>query len=178
MDEVVQQALAGDEAAFARLIERHTPGLYHFCRRLGLSNHDAEDVVQETFIKAHGARSRFDPRYAFSTWLFTIGRRLAYSFHRRRQARPEVTTEHPPEPVAPQPAEPEAAAAGLWDQARARLTRREFEALWLRYDQDLSVREIARALEISEVHARVLLHRARSRLAENLQPATVATTGR
>jgi DNA-directed RNA polymerase specialized sigma24 family protein len=77
-------------------------------------------------------------------------------------------------------AAPEADTAGddgpgtLWRRAAKLLSPKHYEALWLRYGEDMSAREIGRVMGMSELHARVVLHRARSRLATHLNARPVA----
>ncbi len=71
-DEVVAAATAGDEAAFATLVERHRRELQLHCYRMLRSFDQAEDAVQETFLRAWRARSSFAGRSKFRTWLYCI----------------------------------------------------------------------------------------------------------
>ena len=71
-DEVVAAATAGDEAAFATLVERHRRELQVHCYRMLRSFEQAEDAVQETFLRAWRARSTFAGRSKFRTWLYCI----------------------------------------------------------------------------------------------------------
>jgi RNA polymerase sigma-70 factor (ECF subfamily) len=69
---VVDAAMAGEPTAFAALVDRHRAEIHRHCRRMLRSNEQAEDVVQETFLRAWRARQRFAGRSAFRTWLFRI----------------------------------------------------------------------------------------------------------
>ena len=78
----------GDERAFRELYRRHTPRLFLFVLRLlGGSEHDAEDVVQETWLKAAQALERFRWESSFSTWLTGIGLNVCRNLWRRRDGR-------------------------------------------------------------------------------------------
>lgn len=163
--ELAGAARSGDERAFAELVHRYAAPLCRYLVMWGLSESDAEDVVQDTFIRAFRAIDRYDRRHAFSTWLYTIARRLAINHVTRR--RPWAPLDAVAAPAGPDPgtrsverAEPGA----LWRFARDRLNERYFEVLWLHYGEDLEVGEVARVLGITRLHARVLLHRARTRL--------------
>ena len=70
--EYVALARAGDESARSRLVERHHAGCLRFARHLLGDPDDAEDAVQETFIRAFAALSRYEERDAFHAWLFQI----------------------------------------------------------------------------------------------------------
>lgn len=96
--------LRGDEAAFRALYRRHTPRLFQVVLRLmGGSEHDAEDVVQETWIRATQRLGDFRWEAAFGTWLTGIGLNVARGILRRR-GRWEGDAEEAPEAWRPPPA--------------------------------------------------------------------------
>jgi RNA polymerase sigma-70 factor (ECF subfamily) len=80
----VTLARAGDEMAFRRLVERHSRGVFQLAFRLTGSEPDAEDVVQEAFLKAFRELKRFEERSSFGTWLHRITANCAYDLLRRR----------------------------------------------------------------------------------------------
>ncbi len=169
---ILEAARAGDEDAFAALVGRFAPGLYQYFVVTGIQPHDAEDLVQETFLRVHQAFARYDERYAFSTWLYTIGRRLAINLHRRR--RPVLALQEEWHPATPEPhPEPETGIDTVWQTARERLSAKLFETLWLFYGEDKSIAEIGAIMGCTRVNAKVRLHRARNRLAAILrEPAS------
>ncbi|MHC4202712.1 MAG: RNA polymerase sigma factor [Planctomycetota bacterium] len=172
VEDLVGRARGGSDAAFEELVERFSGRLYQFLVARGARPADAEDLVQETFVRAYQALDRYDSRWSFQTWLFTIGRRCAISQHRARRKLVPL----PEEELAAAPAVDTAADDGpgtLWRRAAKLLSPRHYEALWLRYGEDMSVREIGRVMGMSELHARVVLHRARSRLAAYLSARPV-----
>jgi RNA polymerase sigma-70 factor (ECF subfamily) len=71
-EDLVQAFQAGDEAAFGVLVERHMKPTYALAYRLTGSHHDADDLAQETFIRAHRGLDRFRGEAGFSTWLGRI----------------------------------------------------------------------------------------------------------
>ena len=168
--ELVDAAQRGDEDAFGELVGLFSARLCAFFCMIGVPAGEAEDLAQETFIKAHRGLCRYDTRYAFSTWLFTIGRRLAIS--RARGAPPATIPIEDPDTVeAPvgRSSHDEDAADRIWQRAAAVLPARQHEALWLRYGEEKALAEVASIMGISGVNARVLLHRARTRLAQALR---------
>jgi RNA polymerase sigma-70 factor (ECF subfamily) len=107
-DPVVDRAVAGDEAAFTLLVERHRSELRRHCRRLLTSSERAEDAVQETLLRAWRARSTFAGRATFRTWLYRIATNSCLDEMCRDRRRPlgldTVEGADPSgEPVSPDP---------------------------------------------------------------------------
>src|SRR5947199_2301893 len=69
---VVAQVLAGDREAFRLLVDRHTRSIYSVAYRMTGNQQDAEEIVQETFLRAYKSLGRFELRSSFSTWLYRI----------------------------------------------------------------------------------------------------------
>jgi RNA polymerase sigma-70 factor (ECF subfamily) len=173
---LARQCQAGCRDAFAALVERYQDRLFSFLLQFTGNHHDAEDLAQESFLRAYQSIYRFDPACSFTTWLFTIAKRAAAS-HLRSQRRVENIAEQA-EPVAPaaDPAETagqEDEAASVWALAR-RLKPKYFQVLWCRYAEGFSVAETAQIMGLTQLHVRVLLHRARCQLAQRLQPRRLA----
>jgi len=171
-EELAREARAGSRRSFEELARRYKRRLFVYLRpRLG-SDQDAEDMVQETFLKLFRNIRNYNPAFRFSTWLYTSAGRLAISSFRGRRFVGERMRGEARD-VSPDPAErmaEDAASDNLWDAART-LGGNQFRALWLRYGEDMTVDEIARALGKSRLSVRVLLHRARMNLAKRLSPA-------
>jgi RNA polymerase sigma-70 factor (ECF subfamily) len=167
--ELVAKAQTGSVPAFAELISRFETRLFNFLLRrstaAGRSVIGTEDLTQETFVRAWQSIHRYQPRYRFSTWLFTIGARLARDAQ-RTQRRWRTHDQR-----AGQAWHEQTDAAPLWDLAEQVLTQDQHSALWLRYAEDLSIAETARVLGRTQIGTRVLLHRARTRLAEHATSA-------
>jgi RNA polymerase sigma-70 factor (ECF subfamily) len=87
-DPVVDRAVAGDDAAFTVLVERHRSELYGHCRRLLISPERAEDALQETLLRAWRARSTFAGRATFRGWLYRIATNACMDEMRRDRWRP------------------------------------------------------------------------------------------
>ncbi|MFG0258126.1 MAG: sigma-70 family RNA polymerase sigma factor, partial [Phycisphaerales bacterium JB043] len=73
---IIEQAASGDKAAAERLIKAHQGSLYAYLLRMCGRPEFAEDICQDAFVRVLSNLDRFDPRYRFSTWLFTIAKRL------------------------------------------------------------------------------------------------------
>ena len=80
---LIDRALKGDEAAFAKLYKRYYNQVYAFCSRLLRGKHDVEDAVQQVFLEAWRSMGRFEGRSLFSTWLTKIAIHTCLSFHRK-----------------------------------------------------------------------------------------------
>ncbi|MCA9494253.1 MAG: sigma-70 family RNA polymerase sigma factor [Myxococcales bacterium] len=77
----------GDESARSWLVERWTPPVWRFCRRMLMNDEDAGDAAQETLVKVLRNLDRYDPDRSFSTWVFGIARNTCIDEHRRRRRR-------------------------------------------------------------------------------------------
>lgn len=77
----------GNQEAVSELVRRQSPRLYRFIQRYHPDRDDADDLLQETWIRALANLDRFDPNRRFSTWLFQIALNLCRDFARRDQAR-------------------------------------------------------------------------------------------
>ena len=101
---LAEQVLAGDEGAFRQLYRRHTPRLHQLALRLlGGNDADAEDVVQDTWIKAVEKLDTFRWESAFGTWLHAIALNVTRESARRRGRRQETALPEDQEPEAPAP---------------------------------------------------------------------------
>jgi RNA polymerase sigma-70 factor (ECF subfamily) len=169
-DELAVRAQAGCQESFEQLVDQYHQQIYHFLYQMTRNAHDAEDLTQETFIRACNHVGKYNPSYRFSTWLFTIARNCAMT-HFRKQKRVEKTfVAEWEESQIEASVEPEDDGAGesLWAAAR-QLKPKQFEALWLRYHEGFSMQEIAGIMSSNVVSVKVNLHRARSALAAKLE---------
>lgn len=161
-------AQRGDQASFDELARRVDGPLRAFLRQRVADAADADDLAQETLIRAYEKLDLYDPQRPFTTWLYTIGKRLAVNRRDadRRRERLAVAAGGSGEvrTVAHEPAD-------LWQRARRVLPDEQYRALWLRYVQGFSIAEIAGELGRSSVSTRVLLHRARKRLVLEVEPS-------
>ena len=171
-EELARRSQQGCQASFAELVARFGKRLFRFLRYKMNNVQDAEDLVQDTFVKAYQNIHRYQDSWKFSTWLFTIAVRLANSHFRRSRSfrmvgQIESDCLEPGQMVAEQETR-----QGLWALARD-LSGNQYQALWLKYGQDMSIKEIALVLRKSQVNVKVLLYRARVNLAKRLQKVTV-----
>jgi len=163
---LVARVRAGDEAAFATIVAEHTPGLMAHARRMVGGHHDAEDIVQDAFVRAHRALLADDREISLAGWLHTIVRNRALD--RLRQARPRASFDDATRLCPADPAgEPEHALArreelGELVVGLRALPERQRAALVLHELEGVPHAAIARRLGVSEAGSKTLLHRARA----------------
>ncbi len=171
-EDLARQCQSGELAAFEVLVRRYENRIYSFIYQSCGHDTDAREATQDTFVRAFEAIGRFDPRRTFASWLFAIARRKGIDCFR---ARIPGDSEDMPEGLdSADPAELAASreeARNLWQRARERLPHGQFQALWLRYAEDMDIAQIAAVLGKTQTHIKVLLFRARQTLAEEFVPA-------
>jgi RNA polymerase sigma-70 factor (ECF subfamily) len=176
-EELAIRAEAGSRDSYDLLVKRYTEPLLAFLTQRVHNRHDAEDLVQDTFIRAHDKLHLFNAQYSFKTWLFTIAARLSYSHHRKSYDVPfdnvESVDEKDPATIIAQQED----IVNLWDLARRTLPSLQADALWLRYGEGLLIKEIAARMGRSQVYVKVLLHRGRSTLVSVLGSVENMKTG-
>ena len=83
--ELVKQALDGDQKAYRILFENHKQAIYHIIVKIVRNNEEAQDLVQETFIKAFSSLKSYNPTYRFTTWLYKIAANSSIDHIRKRK---------------------------------------------------------------------------------------------
>jgi RNA polymerase sigma-70 factor (ECF subfamily) len=163
-EELAQRSQAGCLESFEQLVRRYGKQIFNFLRQFTHNPHDAEDLTQETFVKAYRSLPRYTPSLAFTPWLFVIARRTAASHFRSAGQFEELPVDREAAEETPATAlEQSDEQKSLWKLVRT-LKPKQAEALWLRYAEGFSVAETARIMRTNQVHVKVLLHRARSNL--------------
>ena len=168
-EELALQCQKGCRESFEQLVRRFERRVLRFLDTMVNNRQDAEDLAQDTFVKAYKSIHRFNPEYKFAPWLFTIAKRTAMNHH--RDSRPTLALYLDQEADEQSPAaalEQKERAEGLWDKAKRCLKPSQYRALRLRYGEELSIAETAAAMQTKEIRVRVLLHRARKQLAKHL----------
>lgn len=177
-EQLAVRAADGCLASFSELVHQFHGRLYNFLLRRVASASEAEDLTQEAFVRAWERIKSYNPQWRFSTWLFTIGSRLAVSRHRSiSRAKPHIkrmAEERPKfhEEDADQRLSNREQFDQLWLVAEEKLNHEQRTALWLRYAEGLSIGEIATILSRSQVGVRVLLFRVRQTLIQHLAPTS------
>lgn len=166
---LARRVQAGDEAAFGELLTRYRKPVLNFVYRLLGDAGDAEDVAQDTFVRAYRHLADYDPRRQFSTWLFAIARHAALDRLRYRQRHPTAPLETAPEPSA---VSGDVDARDLGRQiaaAIATLPEDQRTAIVLAAYHGLSHAEIAGLMRCSEKSVESRLYRAKQTLREKLR---------
>ncbi len=168
----IRAAQDGDRSAFARLIERYWDRLYRWLYRMTRDRHLAEDLTQETFLKALAAVKTFRAGSNFRAWVFKIGHN---NFVNQKRADRRTKHQLPEEAAAPEIGSVEATtenreALEAVARAVAELPADFRAALTLRVEEGLSFREVARILNTTEETARWRVFKARQKLMKVLAP--------
>jgi RNA polymerase sigma-70 factor, ECF subfamily len=179
---VVARVKAGDHDAFRHLVERHSRSVFRLAYRLTGHEQDAEDVVQETFLRAFREIRRFEARSSFATWLYRITVNCSHDLLRQRPrggTRPSL--DDPDTRVADELADASAAADPLRELTSRRIDERvqaamsglsgqERSAFVMRHYEGLSIEEIGGVLNLKASAAKHSVFRAVQKLRRSLEP--------
>lgn len=165
---LVEASLAGDRAAFGRLIEKYKKPLYNVTYKITGSLDDAMDATQTAFLSAYENLDRFDSRQRFFSWIYRIAVNQAIDLVKRRRegALPEIL---PDRSDAGPEAQYESAETARWIQrAILSLTEEQRVVIVLRHYLDLSYQEMAELIDIPTKTVKSRLYSARQKLRELL----------
>ena len=167
---LVRATLAGDERAFARLVNRYLRKAMAVAVEYLGTQEDAEDAVQDTFRRVVGALPRFDPSRPFEPWFFTILRNTARNAakHRGIRSHEELGPEHQSEAAGPLELSGRAEVRKSLTEAIGKLPAMQQRCVRLCLVEGLSNTEAAAALGLAESTVRVHVFRARQTLQELL----------
>jgi len=175
-EQLVEASLRGVDSAFAELVGRYQERLLRFLLTRAACRADAEDAMQDAFISAYRYLASFDPRWRFSTWIYRIAlRNLA------RQRNPAQTVSEDSLIAEDDPLRDcieQSERENVWLAAKRLLSDEAYSAMWLRYVEDMSVKEISRALDKSLSWTKVTLLRGRRKLASELAEPVPASKQR
>ena len=167
---VIHQVLSGDVEAFARLVDRH----YERCARIAVrilgNREDAEEAIQDAFLRAFKALGDYEEREQFSAWLTRILVNQCRTVLARSRKRDLIFPDL--DPVAFDFAVDANVAEGIWpelERALAQLPAEQREAIVLKYADDLTYEEMARVTGAGESALKMRIQRAFARLRAILQ---------
>ncbi len=155
--------------SFESLVGQFEKPLYHFLLTKTRNHHQAQDLLQDTFLITYRKLDRFNPSYPFSSWIYTIANRLAISHYRKQKTLLEEV-EFAIETTACNEVMEQECARSLWAYAKRLLTKNHFTALRLFYTEGMTIDQVAAAMNRNPNSVKVWLHRARKRLAQELNP--------
>jgi len=166
--ELMGQVAAGSETAFVELVHRHQNHLLNFFARMGVYN-DAEDLVQETFVRLHRSRDRYRPTARFTTYLYVLARHVWADRGRQLGRRERLRAGLKVEAEIAGEGRPVRMAAGLdVQEALAKLSPKLREVVVLNVYQGLRYQDIAEVLGIPLGTVKSRLHLALAALRESL----------
>jgi RNA polymerase sigma-70 factor (ECF subfamily) len=171
----------GDEAAFAKLVEKHQRAVLGTIAKMTNQSPDTEDTAQQVFIKLWKSAKRYQPSAKFTTFLFTITRNLVFNATRKKSRRKEhslneqedewhQTIEDQNTQSRPDKSIAQAELREIIDQAISSLPEKQRLAVVLRRYEKMPYEEIADVLELSVSAVKSQLFRARAALRESLEP--------
>ena len=177
----VERARSGDADAFRVLVERHSRSLFRLAYRMTCNESDAEDVVQETFLRAFRQLSKFDERASFGTWLYRIATNYSLDLVRsrnRRQERQQPVEDGAEDPLlavaSTNPAPDRLALSGEVREhvaaAMDDLSAAERTAFVLRHFEGMGIDEVSRVLNCQPGAAKHSVFRAVQKLRRALEP--------
>src|SRR5271165_3370016 len=181
---LVTRARAGDGDAFRVLVERHSRSLFRLAFRMTGNEQDAEDVVQESLLRAYRQLAKFDERASFGTWLYRIATNCSLDLMRSRKrrseqlARPDEDGREPEDQMAALPsASPTPECQALSVEVRERLAEAmqelsptERTAFVLRHFEGMRMEEVGRVLDCQPGAAKHSVFRAVQKLRRALEP--------
>jgi RNA polymerase sigma-70 factor (ECF subfamily) len=173
----LERAREGDAEAFRMLVEQYSHKVFRLGYRLTGNEQDAEDVVQEAFLRAYRQLDKYESRAQFSSWLYRIASNYAIDLLRRRRRWGESGLDQHEEHSPLTSIEPGAdrrlfgvEVQQRIDKAMFRLTAKERVAFTLRHYEGLSIKEISRVLSTRENTTKNHIFRAVRKLRQALEP--------
>lgn len=176
---ILARARQGDDEAFQVLVERHSRSVFRLAFRLTGNEQDAEDVVQESFLRAYRQLGRFEARANFGTWIYRITANCSVDLIRARQSRRDQSRGEPIDDAGPALADdlpgPDRLAASAEIERRVAaamngLSPLERAAFALRHYEGRSIDEIGRTLGLRTSAAKHSVFRAVKKLRVALAP--------
>ncbi|MBD2844081.1 RNA polymerase sigma factor SigW [Paenibacillus sp. IB182496] len=178
---LARMALKGDQQAFAEIVGLYQDKLYHMAYRMLGNRQEAEDVVQDTFLRVHKNLERYDQSMKFSTWIYRIATNL--SIDRLRKRRPGYSldaesSEHegldgysmlPSDDRTPESEALLSETQRTVHQAMATLPPKYKSVMVLRYLHELSLQEVGEVLDMPVTTVKTRLHRGRDFLRKKLE---------
>ncbi|MBN1480354.1 sigma-70 family RNA polymerase sigma factor [candidate division KSB1 bacterium] len=181
ISQLIERALGGEQKAYTDIVERFHEQIYHFIYRMVKDRAQAEDLTQETFIKAFRALASFNSDYAFSTWLYKIAANNCIDYFRKKKLATtsldspikakdgELHRDFPDHEQGPESELISKEQTNRIQVAIDSLPAKYKEAIILRHRHDQSYEEIAKKLNIPLGTVKVRIFRAREMLKAHMK---------
>ncbi|NGZ77802.1 RNA polymerase sigma factor SigW [Saccharibacillus alkalitolerans] len=178
---LVKLALKGDQRAFAEIVDLYKDRIFHLAYRMLSNRHEAEDVVQETFLRVYRNLDRYDPGQKFSTWIYRIGTNLSIDRLRKRKPTYSLDAEIgdqdgadgyaliPSDNRTPETEYMISETRTTIHEAIDGLPPKYKTVMILRYLQELSLQEISDVLDMPVTTIKTRVHRGREFLRKKLE---------
>ena len=178
---LIRQVLAGEKDAYGQLVSAHSQAIFRVAFRITENEADADEVVQETFLRAYRKLESFDAQSNFRTWIYRIAMNCALDVLKKRKTVTMVSIaedfdeEQPAVQLADRGAGPERLLMDLEIESRRqaameKMTPSERVAFVLRHEEGSSMEEIAEALGVAPNTAKQSVFRAVQKLRRSLAP--------
>ncbi len=162
--QLIAHAQKGAADCFTQLVATYQTRLYSYLLARCQNSFDADDVLQETFISAFKYLKSYNAQWQFSTWLFTIARRilsqLKITYHRTLEA---ITGKEPVINEDPFVIDQN----NIWALIKQDIKPASYDVLWFFYMEQLSIKEIAHIMNKSQSWVKTNLHRSKMKLSNN-----------
>jgi RNA polymerase sigma factor (sigma-70 family) len=180
-DALIQQALGGDQKAYQLLFDAHKQAIFHIIVKIVRNDEEAQDLVQETFIKAFGSLKSYNPTYRFTTWLYKIAANSSIDYIRKRKLQTysldqplntkdgQVTVEVPDMSYHPERDLSAKQQHISISEAIKSLPDKYREVIIKRHQEDKSYEEIAESLHVPVGTVKARIFRARELLKKKLK---------
>jgi RNA polymerase sigma factor, sigma-70 family len=178
---LVKRALKGDQHAFVDIVDLYQDKLYHMAYRMLYNRQEAEDVVQDTFLRVYRNLDRYDDSMKFSTWIYRIATNLCIDRLRRRRPTysldAESTDHEGLDGYSVMPSDDRTPESEILLSETQRIIRQAIENLpakyktvmVLRYLQDMSLQEISDVMDMPVTTIKTRVHRGREFLRKRLE---------
>jgi RNA polymerase sigma-70 factor (ECF subfamily) len=173
----IARVRAGDGDAYRALVDRHSRSVFRLAFRMTGNEQDAEDVVQETFLRAYRQLHRYESRASFGTWLYRIAANYSLDLVRSKKRHPETAIDDSPAPFTAATGEAGPHRLLMGDEVQRKvaetlnqLSQQERTAFTLRHFEGQSIEEIGSALGLSGNATKHSIFRAVQKIRRALEP--------
>ncbi|WP_395376142.1 RNA polymerase sigma factor [Marinicella sp. W31] len=161
---LIKQAQNGATSSFSQLVALYQPRLCQYLLSRCYREEDVDDIIQETFISAYHYIKSYNPRWAFSTWLFTIARRLLGKHNRAYFDAQNVHLDDHEEMFVVDDYEID--RNNIWLHVKKSVSVEAYDVLWFYYAEELSLKEIAYIMKRTLSWVKIMLYRSKNKLAK------------